>query len=180
MTQRYTYPAIALHWLMALLMIATFPLGLYMSDLPLSPHKLRLYAYHKWIGMVILMLLVLRVFWRVTHRPPAFVAGLPRWQVLAAHTVHIALYALMLAVPLSGWLMSSALGFQVVLFGVLSIPDLIGADKALGHTLKSVHELLNYGLLTMVVLHVGAALQHHLMLRDDTLRRMLPFLGGLK
>ncbi|MFA5172058.1 MAG: cytochrome b [Sulfuriferula sp.] len=180
MTHRYTYPAIALHWLMALLMIATFPLGLYMSDLPLSPHKLQLYAYHKWIGMVILMLLVLRVFWRVTHRPPAFVAGLPRWQVLAAHTVHVALYGLMLAVPLSGWLMSSALGFQVVLFGVLPVPDLIGADKALGHTLKSVHELLNYGLLTMLVLHVGAALQHHFMLRDDTLRRMLPFLGARK
>lgn len=180
MTQRYTYPAIALHWLMALLMIATFPLGLYMSDLPLSPHKLQLYAYHKWIGMVILMLLVLRVFWRVTHRPPAFVAGLPRWQVLAAHTVHGALYGLMLAVPLSGWLMSSALGFQVVLFGVLPIPDLISADKALGHTLKSAHELLNYGLFTMVVLHVGAALQHHFMLRDDALRRMLPFLGARK
>jgi cytochrome b561 len=180
MTQQYTYPAIALHWLMAALMVATFPLGLYMSDLPLSPHKLQLYSYHKWIGMVILMLLVLRVLWRLTHRPPALVAGLPRWQVMAAHAVHIGLYGLMLAVPLSGWLMSSALGFQVVLFGVLPVPDLISADKALGHTLKSVHELLNYGLLALVVVHVGAALQHQFILRDDTLRKMLLIPGARK
>jgi cytochrome b561 len=86
----------------------------------------------------------------------------------------------MLAVPLSGWLMSSALGFQVVLFGVLPVPDLISADKALGHTLKSVHELLNYGLLALVVVHVGAALQHQFILRDDTLRKMLLIPGARK
>jgi cytochrome b561 len=132
------------------------------------------------MGMVVLMLLIARVLWRLTHRPPALVAGLPRWQVVAAHSVHVALYVLMLAVPLSGWLMSSALGFQVVLFGVLPIPDLIAVDKVLGHTLKSVHELLNYGLLSVVIIHVGAALQHHFMLGDETLRRMLPFLGVRK
>lgn len=180
MSTRYTFTAIVLHWLMAVLIVATFPLGLYMSDLPLSPHKLQLYAYHKWIGMVILLLLLLRVLWRVTHRPPALMADMPRWQALGAHAVHVGLYALMLAVPLSGWLMSSALGFQVVLFGVLPLPNLISTDKALGALLKTVHEVLNYGLLSLVVLHIGAALQHHFIHRDSTLSRMLPWLGERK
>ena len=110
MNDRYTHTAVVLHWLMALMILATFPLGLYMSDLPLSPYKLQLYAYHKWIGIVLLILLLLRLTWRVTHRPPAFLIGMPRWQALSAHLVHWGLYGLMLAVPFSGWLMSSALG----------------------------------------------------------------------
>ncbi|MHB8846996.1 MAG: cytochrome b [Burkholderiales bacterium] len=169
----YTVTAIVLHWLVAGLIIATFPLGLYMSDMALSPRKLQLYSYHKWIGIVILLLVVLRLLWRLTHRPPALLAGMPRWQENSAHAVHFVLYGLMLAVPLSGWLMSSALGFQVVLFGVLPLPDLIAANKATGHLLKTVHEWLNYSLLGFVTLHVGAALHHHFILRDGTLRRML-------
>ncbi|MDR3391129.1 MAG: cytochrome b [Sulfuriferula sp.] len=180
MSIRYTRTAIALHWLMAALIVATFPLGLYMSDLPLSPQKLQLYSYHKWTGIVILTLLILRILWRVTHRPPALVSGMPRWQEMSAHAVHIGLYALMLAIPLTGWMMSSALGFQVVLFGVLPLPDLIAANKALGQQLKEVHELLNYGLLALVILHVGAALQHHFMLRDSTLTRMAPWVRERK
>lgn len=180
MNTRYTHTAIVMHWLMAALIVVNFPLGLYMSDLPLSPHKLQLYAYHKWTGIMVLTLLLLRVLWRVTHRPPAMVAGMPRWQELSAHGVHLGLYALMLAVPLSGWLMSSALGFQVVLFGVLPLPDLIAANKALGQQLKEVHEALNYTLLAFVIVHVGAALQHHFILRDSTLSRMLPWIGERK
>ncbi|WP_124949585.1 cytochrome b [Sulfuriferula thiophila] len=180
MSTRYTHTAIVLHWLIAAMIVMTFPLGLYMSDLSLSPFKLQLYAYHKWIGIVVLMLVVLRLLWRVTHRPPAMVAGMPRWQQLAAQGVHLGLYGLMLAVPLTGWLMSSALGFQVVLFGVLPLPDLIAANKAVGQQLKEVHELLNYGLLAMVVVHIGAALQHHFIHRDSTLTRMAPWLGERK
>lgn len=174
MNKKYTRTAIALHWLMALLILATFPLGLYMSDLALSPFKLRLYSYHKWIGIVILMLLLVRVIWRLTHRPPTFETALLRWQILSAHAVHLLLYILLFIVPLSGWLMSSALGFQTVLFGVLPLPDLIGPDKALGAVLKNVHEVLNYSLLGVVIVHVAAALQHHFIRRDGTLRRMLP------
>lgn len=180
MSTGYTRTAITLHWLMALLIVATFPLGLYMSDLPLSPYKLKLISYHKWIGIVILALLLIRLTWRVTHRPPALEAGTPRWQAYGAHSAHIGLYILMLAVPLTGWMMSSALGFQVVLFGVLPLPNLIGTDKATGEVLKQVHEYLNYGLLAVVIVHVGAALQHHFMLHDGTLRRMMPWLGARK
>lgn len=173
---RYTHTAVALHWLIALLIFGAFPLGVYMHELPLSPYKLQLYSYHKWAGMTVLLLALLRVLWRLTHKPPPLLPGMPRWQEIAAHVVHHGLYLLVLAVPLSGWLMSSALGFPVVWFGVLPLPDLIGKDKALGDMLKEVHEVLNYTLLLLVLAHVGGALKHHLIDRDGTLARMLPFL----
>ena len=174
---RYTRIAVVLHWLIALLIFGAFPLGLYMSDLVLSPRKLQLYSYHKWIGITVLLLVVLRLLWRATHRPPPLLPGMPRWQEIAAHGVHHGLYLLMLAVPLTGWLMSSALGFPVVWFGVLPLPDLIGKDKALGEVLKQVHESLNYALLLLVLAHIAGAIKHQLMDRDGTLARMLPFLA---
>ncbi len=177
---RYTRTAVALHWLIALLIFGVFPLGVYMSDLPLSPDKLRLYSYHKWIGMSVLLLAVLRLLWRLRYPPPPLLPGMPRWQEIAAHAVHHSLYLLVLAVPLSGWLMSSALGFSVVWFGVLPLPDLIAKDKPLGDALKAVHESLNYALLLLVLAHVGGALKHQFMDRDGTLARMLPFLAREK
>ena len=179
-TARYTHTAVVLHWLIALLIFGAFPLGLYMADLPLSPFKLRLYSYHKWIGMSALLLAVLRLLWRATHRPPPLVAGMPRWQEIAAHATHHLLYLLMVAVPLSGWLMRSALGFPVVWFGVLPLPDLVGKDKQLGEALKLVHEGINYAMLLLLVAHVGGAVKHHMFERDETLVRMLPFLGKEK
>ena len=172
----YTRTALALHWLVALVIFAALPLGLYMHELPLSPRKLQLYSYHKWLGISALLLVLIRLAWRGLHRPPAIAATTPRWQQMAAHGTHTLLYLLMLIVPFSGWLMSSALGFPVVWFGVLPLPDLVGKDKELGEALKIVHAWLNYGLLTLVALHVAAALQHHFIERDDTLQRMLPFL----
>lgn len=173
---RYTRTAIALHWLIALLIGGAFPLGLYMADLELSPTKLRLFSYHKWIGITVLLLAALRLAWRLTHRPPPFVPGMPRWQEIAAHATHHLLYLLLVAVPLSGWLMSSALGFPVVWFGVLHLPDLVAKNKELGDVLKDVHETLNYVMLALVAVHVAGALKHHLVDRDATLVRMLPFL----
>src|SRR3989338_9176236 len=121
MLDRYTRTAVTLHWAIALLIFAAFPLGVYMHELPLSPDKLRLYSYHKWIGVSIFLLAVLRGTSRSTHRPPLLPAAMPRWEKLAASTVHYLLYALILAVPLSGWLMSSAKGVQTVWFGVLPL-----------------------------------------------------------
>lgn len=176
MPDRYSHTAIALHWIIALLIFATFPLGVYMHELPFSPDKLRLYSYHKWIGVSIFLLAVLRVTWRSTHRPPPLPAAMPRWEKLAAGTVHYLLYALLLAVPLSGWLMSSAKGVQTVWFGVLPLPDLLAKDKELGDLLKEVHEYLNFVLLGLVLAHVGAALKHHFIEHDGILARMIPFL----
>lgn len=177
MPDRYTRTAIALHWAIALLIFTAFPLGVYMHELPLSPDKLRLYSYHKWIGVSIFLLAVLRVTWRFTHRPPPLPETMPRWEKLAASTVHYLLYALILAVPLSGWLMSSAKGVQTVWFGVLPLPDLLGKNKELGDLLKEVHEILNFTLLGLVLAHIGAALKHQFIERDGILARMIPILG---
>ncbi len=173
MRQHYNGPAKALHWLTAGLILSAFPLGVYMHDLPLSPTKLQLYSYHKWIGITALLVAVLRVIWRMFKRAPAPLPG-PAWQQKAAALIHCLLYVLMFAVPLSGWLMSSAKGFQVVYFGVLSLPDLIGKSQALGDFLKEVHEFLTFSLIVLVGLHLGAALKHHFIDRDETLVRMSP------
>ena len=171
--KRYTGPAIAAHWIVALLIIAAWPLGVYMHELPLSPDKLKLYAYHKWIGITVLLLFVPRVLWRITHRPPAPVP-MPAWQHKVAEGTHHLLYLLMVLVPLSGWLMSSAKGFQTVLFGVLPIPDLLGRNPELGNLLASVHGGLNALLVVVVIGHAAAALKHHFIDKDDVLTRMLP------
>ena len=172
----YTRTAIGLHWLIALLIFAAFPLGVYMHELPLSPDKLKLYSYHKWMGITVLMLAAIRLSWRATHRPPPLPAMMPTWEKLAAQSVHVLLYVLLFAIPLSGWLMSSAKGFQTVWFGVLPLPDLVGKDKELGDLFKEVHEALNFALLGLVIAHVAGALKHHFIERDDILARMLPFL----
>lgn len=176
MADRYTPTAIALHWIIALLIFVAFPLGVYMHDLPLSPHKLRLFSWHKWVGVTIFLLAVVRLLWRATHRPPPLVASMRPWEKLAANIVHYLLYVLIFVIPLSGWLMSSAKGVQTVWFGVVPLPDLVAKDKELGDLLREVHESLNFVLLALVIAHIGAALKHHFIEHDDTLPRMLPFL----
>jgi cytochrome b561 len=170
----YTRTAIALHWLMALLILVALPLGLVMHQLDLSPFKLKLYAWHKWLGVTVFGLALLRLLWRATHPAPPPPPGMPPWQRWLAGAVHGLLYLLLFLIPLSGWLMSSAKGFQTVYLGVLPIPDLIGKNEGLGELLEAVHEVLNNGLLFLLLVHVGAALKHHYWYGDDVLRRMLP------
>ena len=171
---RYTTTAIALHWLMAALLLGLFAVGLTMVELPLSPWKLKVYSWHKWAGVTIFLLVWVRLAWRFTHRPPALPESMSAPMRWAAHAGHGLLYALMIAIPLSGWLMSSAKGFQTVYFGVLPIPDLLVKDKALGDLLANVHLALNLLLAFVVVGHAGAALKHHLIDKDDVLTRMAP------
>lgn len=171
---RYTATAKTLHWLIALLILGLLPLGLYMADLPLSPLKLKLYSYHKWAGMTALALVALRILWRIGHQPPPLPSTQAPWQRSAAHLGHFLLYVLMLAVPLSGWLMTSAKGFPVVWFGVLQLPDLVAKDKELGDLLELVHSSLNYALMALIAIHILAALKHQWIDRDGTLTRMLP------
>ena len=171
---RYTQPAIGLHWLIALIVFMLFPVGLYMADLPVSPTKLKLYSYHKWAGVTVFALALLRVWWRATHAAPPLPASMPRWQQAFAHATHHLLYLLLFAIPLSGWLMSSAKGFQTVYFGVLPIPDLLAKNKELGEQLEVVHMLLNYTMAALLAAHIAAALKHHFVDRDDILTRMLP------
>ena len=174
MTTQYTRTAKSLHWLMAILLFGLIALGFYMHDLPLSPQKLQLYAWHKWAGVTAFLLVGLRLIWRLTHRPPALPAHLPKLVQFAAHAGHFLLYALMIAIPLSGWLMSSAKGFQTVWFGVLPIPDLLDKNKELGDLLQFIHQSLNLLFVATILGHIGAALKHHFIDRDDILKRMLP------
>lgn len=174
MNARYTPAAIALHWIVALLIIANLALGLYTVDLPLSPRKLHLFSYHKWIGVTVLMLAAARLLWRLGHPAPALPATMAPWEQRAANASHILLYALFFAAPLTGWLFSSASGFQTVYLGLLPIPDLLHKDKALADALRLAHKSINYTMAALIVIHALAALKHHFVDRDDVLRRMLP------
>ncbi|QTN23523.1 cytochrome b [Rhizobacter sp. AJA081-3] len=171
--ERYTGPAIALHWLLGLAIVGSFSVGVYMTELPISPQRLKLYNWHKWAGICILTLSALRLLWRLTHRPPADVP-MPAWQQRASHAVHGLLYLLFFAVPLAGWAYSSAAGFPVVVFGVLPLPDFVSPDKALAEAIKPLHKILAFTLAALVLAHVGAALKHHFVDRDGLLDRMRP------
>ena len=174
---RYTHTAIALHWLLGVAILVSLGVGLTMTELPISPLRLRLYNWHKWAGITILTLSAMRLLWRLTHRPPPDVP-MPRWQQRAAHATHALLYVLFFAVPLAGWAYSSAAGFPVVWFGVLPLPDLVAPDKPLAASLKLVHRLLAYSLGGLVMLHIGAGLKHQLLDRDGLLMRMWPLRRG--
>lgn len=175
-TERYSGPAIALHWLLALAILGAFIVGVYMSDLPVSPQRLKLYNWHKWAGICILALSALRLLWRLTHRPPADVA-MPEWQRRSAHAVHILLYLLFFAVPLAGWAYSSAAGFPIVVFGVLPLPDFVAPSKELAEAIKPLHKILAFTMAVLVLAHVAAALKHHFVDGDGLLSRMLPGRG---
>ena len=176
MPARYTGTAIALHWIIGLAIFGTFTLGLYVSGLPISPPRLRLITYHKWIGVTIFSLVVIRLLWRATHAAPPLPESMPAWQRKASAASHGLLYLLIFIIPLSGWIYSSASGVPVVYLGLVQLPDLIGADKALAKTLKLVHQTLNYTLAVTVTVHTLAALKHQFVDRDGVLARMLPFL----
>ena len=173
--QRYTITAIILHWLTALLIISAFVMGLVMVDIPgLTPTKLRYFSWHKWLGVTVLMLAVLRVLWRLFHQSPAYPDTMPRWQQSAARGLHMLLYVLIFAVPLSGYFYSLASGVPVVYLGLFELPVLIDANPALKPVLKAVHFWLNMLLAGSVGVHVAGALKHQFIDRDGVLRRMLP------
>jgi cytochrome b561 len=173
-TRRWGAIAQLLHWLVVLLVIAQFTLALLADDLPAGMKKLTLLSRHKSIGITILALVFLRLGWRWANPTPTLPSTLKPYERLLARGTHLLLYVLLFAMPLSGWMMSSARGFPVSWFGFFQLPDLVPKDKALYEALVSTHETLAWTLVAIVALHVGAALKHHFMLKDDVLRRMLP------
>lgn len=173
MSETYNRGAIALHWATAVLVIANLLLGLSMVGLPISPRKLQWYLVHKSIGITIFLLTSLRVAWRAVRPHPAPVP-MSQWQRRSAVLSHALLYLLLFAIPVSGWLYSSATGVQVVYLGVLPLPDLVARDRALGDVLRLVHIGLNSLLFAVLLVHVAAAVKHHLVDRDAVLSRMLP------
>ena len=174
MNARYTPAAIALHWIVAALILANLALGLYTVGLPLSPQKLRYFSFHKWIGVTVFILAAARLSWRLGHPVPELPEAMPLWERRAAHATHVLLYFLFFAAPLTGWLFSSASGFQTVYLGMIPLPDLLSKDKALADALRLAHKSINFTMAALIVLHTAAALKHHFVDKDDVLRRMLP------
>ncbi|MBT2301871.1 cytochrome b [Variovorax paradoxus] len=176
---RYGAVAMGLHWLLALLIVAAFSVGLYMSGLPFSPMRLRLINWHKWAGITILTLSALRLLWRLSHPPPPLpariVEAMPGWQLVAHRGTHLLLYLLFFAVPLFGWAYSSGLGIPVVWFGLVPLPDLVPVDKDFAEAvLKPMHKGSAFTLAAVVLLHAAAALKHHFADHDGLLDRMWP------
>lgn len=172
--QRYGYIAQILHWAIVALLIVQVTLAKIAEGLPLGLEKLATLARHKSVGITILGLAVLRLAWRLFNRPPPL-PPMPRWQASAARLNHWALYALLFAMPVTGWLMSSASNYPVSWFGLAQLPDLVAPDPALKERLETVHEALARVLIALALLHVAAALKHQFVDRNGLLHRMLPW-----
>jgi cytochrome b561 len=172
---RYGAVAQAFHWLIAALVVTQFVLANLAEDLPIGAHKLALLARHKSFGMTVLMLAILRLLWRLKHRPPELPAGMKPVERMLARSTHIAFYVLLFAMPLTGWLMSSAKNYSVSWFGLFTWPNLIGKNETAFEVLRSTHDILSDVLFIIAVLHILAALKHHFWHKDDVLLRMLPF-----
>lgn len=171
---RYGTVAIFLHWIMAILIIGLLALGLYMTRISISVQKLKLYGWHKEIGILVLMLVMVRIMWRIGNSVPLLPMTLPQWQKWAAHAVHWAFYGFMFALPITGWLMSSAAGLPVSFFGLVVLPDFIAPSEETKIVLQDIHKWVAYGLIATFCAHTSAALKHHFINKDDVLWRMLP------
>lgn len=172
---RYGLVSQTLHWLIVILVLLQFLLGFKAHGLPVSLERLMLLARHKSIGITILLLMILRVAWRLYSPPPGLPSGTAPIPAIAAHISHGLLYALLLLMPLVGWLLSSASNLTVSWFGWVSLPNLVAPNHRLAHRLLLTHESMAWLLLALVIGHIGAALWHHFVVRDSVLLRMLPF-----
>lgn len=193
---RYTAVAVALHWILAILAISLVFVGWWMGDAITDPatraQALKVFPIHKATGITVLTLTLLRLVWRLTHKPPPLPAGMAAWERTVARVSHWAFYALLIALPLSGWIYASAgyseafktfIRVPLSYFGLFVVPDFPGvasqpdeARKAIGLAAVNVHGKLAWVMLALAGLHVAAALKHHFVNRDDVLTRMLPFL----
>jgi cytochrome b561 len=181
-TEKYTKVAIALHWIIGLAIIFMLGLGLLLDDIP-DDYKFQAYQFHKSLGLTILALSFVRLFWRLTHRSPALPAGMKTWEIWASKLTHYAFYIMMIGIPLTGWALVSAspLNFPIMWFGVFEWPHLpFTPNKELSDNFSEMHELLAYLTIVLLGLHIGAALKHHFISKDNVLTHMLPFLKQLK
>jgi len=168
-----------LHWVIVLLILNQWVIATRAASLPKGPALIEALAWHKSFGITILMLAVIRLAWRLMNPVPDLSAETKSWERVLARVSHFLLYALIFAMPLSGWTMSSARSFPVSWFGWLQLPDLVSPDPQLYERLRDLHHLLFKVLVTVAALHVAGALKHHFIDRNDVLKRMLPF-GGVK
>jgi cytochrome b561 len=171
---RYGLVAILFHWAMAILIIGMLIVGLYMTGLKVSLQKLRLYGLHKEFGLLVLFMVLFRLGWRLGNIDPALPIDMPSWQRFVARAVQWVLIGCMFAMPITGWMLTSAAGLAPSFFGLFTLPVLLAPNDDLRHLLGVVHQWLAYGLIGAICAHAGAALHHHFIVKDDVLRRMLP------
>jgi cytochrome b561 len=174
MMQRYTGLNIFFHWLLAVMIIIAFVVGTIMTDMHFSPLKLKVFSWHKWLGVTILGLVALRLVTRLITGAPSYPDSMSAWQQRLAHWMHGLLYVLMFAVPLSGYFYTLAAGYPVVYFGLIELPILMPANPELKPTLELTHEVLSKVLAIAFFAHLGAALKHLLIDKDGLFQRMLP------
>jgi cytochrome b561 len=165
-----------LHWLTAILVFGLLALGLWMVDLPFGLPKLQAYAWHKWMGLSVLVLTIARLAWRWQVLPPALPGTVTAWERRIAPFSHGTLLALLIVLPLSGWLMSSAGGVTVYWFGIVPLPDLLPRDQGLFERLRTLHHWLAWVLMAVLTLHLAAVVRHDVLRRDGIFRRMWPSL----
>lgn len=174
---RYSKVAISFHWLIALMIIGLIVFGILMTN-PDTPNRFALYQLHKSFGICVLILSVLRLLWRLGHKPPPLPEGMKAWETTAAKFTHIAFYIIMIGMPLLGWAMVSSSEFVIPtkIFNVIPWPDIPGLprDKAVEGIFKNLHHWLGKATIGLILLHVGAALKHHFVNKDDVLTRMVP------
>lgn len=173
---RYDRVAMTLHWVMAVAILGLMVAGFIMTGLkPGSPQQFQLYQMHKSFGVTALVLTALRLAWRLGHRPPPLPESMQGLERLAAHGGHLALYGLMIAMPLAGWAVVSTSPYNIptLLFGLIPFPHL-PLPRDLNAAAKLAHEAGAWIMILILMGHVGAALRHHLLLKDDVLVRMLP------
>lgn len=168
---RFGIIAIFLHWIIAVLIICLLALGLYMVNLPISLEKLKFYGWHKEYGFLVLFLVIFRLIWRLSNTTPEL--ALPWLEQIAARSMHWIFYGFMLAMPITGWLITSAAGLPASFFGLFSLPNLVAPDQHKLALFEWMHQWLGYALIAAICLHVAAALKHHFINKDDILRRML-------
>lgn len=162
----------SLHWLLALIILAMISVGLYMVGLPKTPERIPFYLYHKSTGVVVLFLVTVRLLWRWKNIVPTLPKDIPQWQRTSAHLTHTMLYVLIFAAPMSGMLMSLLGGHGISFYGWFTIPAL-AKGSWIAHLSHAIHEQLIYFWVVLLALHIGAALYHHFIRRDNVLKRML-------
>ncbi|MXP63473.1 cytochrome b [Roseomonas sp. M0104] len=171
---RYNRTARLLHWGTAFIVLLIIALGIWIAQAPPEDEalKLRLYNIHESFGITILLVTLFRLFWRWRHPPPPVTPPLPGWMRKVATANHSAFYVLLIVQPVVGLMATNAWGFPLTAFGLVPIPSPIGRNEALAPTLSAIHDTIGLTLAALVAVHAGAALWHHFVRRDNTLRRM--------
>ena len=169
----YTFPARLMHWTTVLMVVISIPVGIVMGRIEGGALQNALYDLHRSLGFLVLVVTLVRLVYRLFFPPPPLPAELPSWQPVVSKIVHIALYTLLIVVPIVGWAGTSAFGAPIWIFGLFVLPDFVAQDRVLARQLLDLHEVLSYTLAGLIVIHIGAAFYHLSERGDRVFRRML-------